>query len=231
MGSEVVCSGRMHDRPLTLFDARNLLGKYAVDFDSSLNQALDRIYSEGTWPGLVTEIDLSGSITGGILRLPTEYETLFGASFNGVPISIAPISVEYSRAGPGYRESGEGSFVLVDLGPVPEAAEGDYPVLVRSYKVLFAVSPGDVLRGIAKRRFRILTDDSDYIYPGNITALKHALMAVNYEDNANQEQAAVSWAACFSALNRSTAQSRIGTPQVLAVQVSGLGVSRIKPRY
>jgi hypothetical protein len=221
----------MHDRPLTLFDARQLLGKYAVDFDSSLNQALDRIYSEGTWPGLVTEIDLSDSITDGILRLPAEYETLFGVSLNNVPLPISPISVEYSRAGPGYRETGEGSFGLVDLGPVPVADDGDYPVLMRSYKVLFASSTSDVIRGIVKRRFRILTDDSDYIYPGNITALKHALMAVNYEDNANQEQAANSWAACFSALNRSTAQSRIGTPQVLGAQVSGLGVSKVRGFY
>ena len=79
-----------------------------------------------------------------------------------------------------------------------------------------------------KRRFRLISDDSDYIFPGNITALKQALMAVNYDDMGNQEQAATAWASCFAALNRSAAQHRIGTPQTYAPNISGMGTTKVR---
>lgn len=218
----------MIDRPLTLFDARQLLGKYAVDFDASLNLALDKIYSEGTWPGLVTEITLNTHVVDNILRLPVEYETLFGADLNDAPMTIVALSLEYSKSGPGRRTAGMGGFTLVDLGPVAVETEGSYPVMRRSYKLLFPLQTSDILTGVVKRRFRLLSDDNDYIFPSSITALRQALMAVNYDDMGNQDQAAKAWEECFKALNRSAAQHRIGTPQTYAPNISGMGTTKVR---
>ena len=45
---------------LTLAEARTLLGAHAHtdDFELALNEALERIYSEGIWDGVVDRVDL-----------------------------------------------------------------------------------------------------------------------------------------------------------------------------
>ena len=50
-----------NERPLTLSEARTLLSTHAHtdDFELALNEALERIYSEGIWDGVVDRIDLN----------------------------------------------------------------------------------------------------------------------------------------------------------------------------
>lgn len=222
------------DTVLTLLDARQLLGRYALEFDSALNLALERIYAEGTWPGLVTEIvlnDPAGSfVSDGLLTLPVEYETLLAYQLDDVPGQIFPLSVEYTVSGPGHREAGQGA-ALIDLGFVEVADAGDYPQLLRRYKILPSMENGVVLRGMVKRRFIRLRSDEDIIIPNNLNALRHALMGVNYEDEGNQQQAQNSWQLCFAALNRRTSQQRIGLQQAAAPQSSGIGTGRVPQIY
>lgn len=222
------------DTVLTLLDARQLLGRYALDFDSALNLALERIYAEGTWPGLVTEVvlnDPAGSfVSDGLLTLPIQYETLIAFQINETPGQIFPLSVEYTTAGPGHREAGQG-ISLVDLGFVKVADAGDYPQLLRRYKVLPALESGDVLRGLVKQRFIPLRADEDTIIPNNLNALRHALMGINYEDEGNQQQAQNSWQLCFRALNLRTSQQRIGLQFAAAPQSSGIGTGKVPQIY
>lgn len=222
------------DTVLTLLDARQLLGRYALEFDSALNLALERIYAEGTWPGLVTEIvlnDPAGSfVSDGLLTLPVEYETLLAYQLDDVPGQIFPLSVEYTVSGPGHREAGQGA-ALIDLGFVEVADAGDYPQLLRRYKILPSMENGVVLRGMVKRRFIRLRSDEDIIIPNNLNALRHALMGVNYEDEGNQQQAQNSWQLCFAALNRRTSQQRLGLQQAAAPQSSGIGTGRVPQIY
>ena len=59
--------------PLTLAEARNLLGGYVPqdsDFETAINEVLERIYSEGIWDGGTERVDLSSHITNEILILP-----------------------------------------------------------------------------------------------------------------------------------------------------------------
>jgi hypothetical protein len=213
----------VNDRPLTLLDARQLLGQYATNFDSALNQAVERIHTDGTWPGLTSEVDLTSSVVDGILTLPEGYDVLLAAQINGVPQAILPISLEYSHAGPGNREAGEGGGTLVDLGLQLAGDDGDYKKFVRQYKVLFDLGAGDALSGLVKRKFIYLTQDDQYIMPGNIGALKNALLAINFEDEADMDRAAIYWKACYDLLSRSASQIRNGTQQTATFQVFGLG--------
>lgn len=221
---QIQCSiEAVNDRPLTLLDARQLLSSYATNFDSALNQAVERIHTDGTWPGLTAEVNLTSYVEDGILTLPSDFDVLLAAQINGVPQKIMPISLEYSQAGPGNREAGEGGGTLVDLGLQLTGDEGDYKKFVRQYKVLFALGGGDTLTGLLKRKFIYLTQDDQYIMPGNIGALKNALLAINFEDEADMERAAVYWKACYELLSRSASQTRNGTQQTATFQVFGLG--------
>lgn len=215
----------MNDRPLTLLDARQLLGAYATNFDSALNQAVERIHTDGTWPGLTVEMNLTEYVVDGILTLPVEYDVLLAAQINGVPQPIMPIALEYSHAGPGNRQAGEGGGTLVDLGLQLVGEDGDYKKFARQYKVLFDLASSDSLTGLLKRRFIYLTQDDQYIFPGNIGALKNALLAINFEDEADMERAAVYWKACYDLLTRAASQNRNGTQQTATFQVFGLGAA------
>lgn len=221
----------MSDRPLTLFDARQILAKYATDFDMSINQALDRIYSDGNWPGLVKELDLGAYIENGILTLPSGYKNMVAVRVDGLPCDIIPVSFEYSHSGPGEMLPFSGIRKFVDLGPVLIESAGDYPVERRQYKVLATMDDTSTVTGLVKREFRPLVDDSDYIFPGNITALKHALMAVNYEDNASLAEAEAAWSKCFMALNKDSSIQRVGVTHTMAPKVSGAGTHPVRGMY
>ena len=215
----------MNDRPLTLLDARQLLGAYATNFDSALNQAVERIHTDGTWPGLSTSVDLTSAVTDGILTLPDEYDVMLAVQINGIPCDIVPVAVEFSQAGPGARDAGIGGGTFVDLGLQLVGDEGDYKKFTRQYKVLFDLGSTDTVTGLLKRKFIYLNQDDQYIFPGNIGALKNALLAINFEDEADMERAAVYWKHCFDLLSRSASQLRNGTQQTASFKVFGLGAA------
>lgn len=216
----------MNDRPLTLLDARQALGPYATNFDSALNQAVERIHTQGTWPGLTKEVDLTDEIVDGILTLPDPYDIMLAVQLNGAPRNIFPLAVEYSHSGPGNREAGVGGGDFVDLGLQAIGDEDDGYEFRRQYKVLFDISGDDTVTGLLKRGFKYITQDDDYIYPGNIGALKNALLAINYEDEADNARAEAYWKACFDILNQTTSQIRNGTQTTATFRVFGLGASK-----
>lgn len=218
----------MRDRPLTLFDARQLLAKYATDFDLSINQALERIYEDGNWPGLICEMDVTEDIADGILTLPSEYSNMVAGRVDGIPCDIVPIDFEYSHSGPGELSPSSGIWKFVDLGPRLIESAGDYPVQRRQYKVLASMSGQSVVTALLKRSFTPLVDDSDYIFPRSVTALKHALMAVNYDDNGSIQEAEAAWAKCFQLLNKGSAIQRVGVIRTMAPRVSGAGTYPIR---
>lgn len=224
----------MNDRPLTLLDARNLLGKYASDFDSAINQAVERIYDEGTWPGLITEVDVTDDVVDGILTLPEGYEVMLAAQITGLPVQIVPLSLEYSPAGPGSRDAGGvegatgrvGGYQIVDMGQAMVGDAEDYQTLRHQYKLTFALESENILTGLLKRKFQYLTQDDDYVYPAHLTALKNALLAVNMEDEGDISRAQTYWDKCFESLNRATSQTRIGVSQSATFRIFGLGTTK-----
>lgn len=227
----------MVDRPLTLYDARNILGRYVVgggvqEFDSLLNQAVERIHDMGNWPALLSEVELADEVADGILTLPQDYEVMLAAQVNGVAVPIVDLTLEYSLSGPGNREAGvAGASQIVDLGQVLVGDDEDFKTYRRRYKVLFELSSADTLTGLVKQRFRPLSDDNDYIHPGNIGALKQALLAVNYEDEGDPERARTHWEACTEILDTAKAQSRQGVRQTAQMSVFGIGASKINGMF
>jgi hypothetical protein len=66
------------------------------------------------------------------------------------------------------------------------------------------------LRCICKRRFVPAVAETDLIWPDNIGALKHALIAVRLEDQGAYEEAQADqrWAKCYEILNQGLKQNR-----------------------
>ncbi len=206
------------ERPLTLADCRRLLADYALPdkFDSALNQALERIFSEGQWPGCKVEADLSSYIADYILTLPYEYETLMAVNWLKRPVLIVDLNAEYVREGAGTQTAGNGNGNIVDLGLQPVATDdGDFPVYLHQYKLTFNYTEGEEITGLLRRRFQYLTDEQEAVYPANLGALKNGMLAVRYEDEGDLDRAAGYWTKCFDFLTAASAQTRIGAMQQL----------------
>ena len=206
-----------NERPLTLADCRRLLADYALPdkFDGALNQCLERIHSEGMWPGGKVTVDLTPYVTDCILTLPYEYETLIAVVWLGQSRLIVDTNAEYLPGGAGIQTAGQGNGTVIDLGFVNVGDEGDYATLLHRYKLTFAFTSGQELTGMVRRRFTYLRDEDDYVYPAHLSALKNGLLAVRFEDEGDLERASGYWNQCFNFLNSASAQTRIGSRQTL----------------
>lgn len=60
---------------------------------------------------------------------------------------------------------------------------------------------GDLIRVLLKRKPPVLETDNDIVYIGNSNALKHGLLAVIAEDNADLERAQYHWSECVRIFN------------------------------
>jgi hypothetical protein len=216
-----------NERPLTLADCRRLLADFALPdkFDSALNQCIERIYSEGQWPGSKVEVDLTPYVEDYVITLPYEYETLMACNWNRSSVPITDINAEYVPNGAGTQTAGEGMGCVVDLGLVPTADDGDYTVYLHKYKLAFQYTTGQDLTGLVRRRFLYLTDEQDYVYPAHLGALKNGLLAVRYEDEGDLDRATGYWTRCFDFLSNAAAQTKIGSRQPLngAFNLGGTG--------
>ena len=88
-----------------------------------------------------------------------------------------------------------------------------------------------VLTCLVKRRFIPLTSTSDIVYLDNLTALKHAFLAVVAEDNADLDRAAKHWAACEKQLQSELTQNRGGAKGYPNINIWGAGVAGLPSYY
>ena len=200
-----------NERPLTLSEARTLLSAHAHtdDFELALNEALERIYSEGIWDGVVDRIDLNPTggnyISNEILTLPYDYEALIAIAIDENPTPIMARQYEFMESGPGIEDAGKGGGVVVDLGF--DDAGG---TALRKYKILNDITADTEVEGLLKKRFKYLTLDSELVFPANIGALKHALLAVVYENEGDIERSTAFWAECYDILQSAKQVSKAG---------------------
>lgn len=217
---------------MTLSDCRRVLSQYApVDqFDSAINQVVERIYSSGVWPGLKVEVDLGDYVEDYILTLPNTYDCLMAATWKRSPIPIVDMNVEYSQTGTGYQVAGEGGGGIIDQGLVEVGDEGDFVQLLHRYKITFSYEDGDEFKGLVRRRFQYIEDEHDLIYPAHFGALKQGLLAVRFEDEGDLERAQGYWDRCFSHLSDNAAQTRVGTRQIPGIHFN-IGAGTASPFY
>lgn len=100
----------------------------------------------------------------------------------------------------------------------------------RRYRVPNAQA-GSFAHILCKRRFVPLINDSDPVYISNINALKHALLAVLAEDNADLERAEVHWGKCKAMLDDQLDQYRGPARPALDLQFFGDSVKGIVSHY
>ena len=161
-----------------------------------MNEALERIYTEGIWEGLTVRASVLSYITDEVLSLPYQYEAMISIAIDDNPYPIMGKQYEFMQGGPGVEDAGKGGGFVIDLGF--DAASGQS---LRKYKILTDIQSSTTAEGILKRRFVYLTSDSDEVFPSNLGALKHALLAITYEDEGDIQRSSAFWDECYAILN------------------------------
>lgn len=100
----------------------------------------------------------------------------------------------------------------------------------RRYRVPNART-GSFAHVLCKRRFTAVNDDDDPVYIAQTNALKHALLAVVAEDNADLERAEVHWQKCKQVLDDQLDEFRGPARPSLDLQLAGDSVSPVYSSY
>ena len=100
----------------------------------------------------------------------------------------------------------------------------------RRYRVPKAQT-GTYAHILCKRRFMPVADDNDLVYISHTGALKHALLAVLAEDNADLERAEIHWGKCRQLLDEQLDQYRGPARPALDLQLYGDSVRPMRGHY
>ena len=104
---------------------------------------------------------------------------------------------------------------------------GDGVARFRRYRVPQA-NPNSFVHVLCKRRFVPVQNDNDSVYISNIPALKHALLGVLAEDNADLERSEIHWGKCRQILDEQLDQYRGPARPSLDLQLAGDGIIGVR---
>jgi hypothetical protein len=107
---------------------------------------------------------------------------------------------------------------------------GDGVTRYRRYRVPQAQS-GSFVHVLCKRRFVPVQNDDDIVYISQISILKHAMLAILAEDNADLERAEIHWGKCRQYLDEQLDQYRGPARPSLDLQLYGEGIYATRNQY
>lgn len=146
-----------------------------------VNEVLERFYEFGTWRGLFDRI-VPVSVSS-VIALPTAYQRLDGLSDKcSGKIDIKSMQWEFQPGGPGVIHTPTEACLLVaiDLGDV-----GGF----RKYQLTGADATNDAreLIGLARKRYRWVSDTSEKVEPDSFQALRQGVLALGMEDEGDDD--------------------------------------------
>jgi hypothetical protein len=164
----------------------------------------------------------SSDSEGPIFSRPTTQKILVGETTTTVFSSVTRIVKPLTR---GYL-----SLYAVDPDTNAETLlsvyePGELNPSYRRYRVL-GVEPDKSITVLCKRQYVPCLADTDLVYPPVIGALKHGLIALNYENNGDVERANASWASGLQILQGALREERGGA--LITAQKMRLGVGRLR---
>jgi hypothetical protein len=178
--------------------------------------------SEHTGVGLTVTVE---STTGPVFEKPTTLK---------IPANGVPTTQQFTKITRVTKPVSKGYLTLTAVN-VATAVEtvlavyepGELNPSYRRYKFV-GRDPNtvDAVRVICKRKFVPCIADTDIVVPPNIGALKHGILALNYENNGDIERANASWQLGLQILQGALREER-GGAMLLAKKMS-LGVGKIR---
>jgi len=148
-----------------------------------------------------------------------------GATVNGIEsIQFSGLLNRYDLRLNMTGYTGTSGKVFATVGP------GDGVTRFRRYRVPQA-SSGSFVHVLCKRRFVPVYDDNDVVYISQISILKHAMLAILAEDNADLERSEIHWGKCRQYLDEQLDQYRGPARPSLDLQLYGEGIYATRNQY
>lgn len=193
-----------------------------VDIPSTSYLKVTSSASEHSGVGLTVTVT---SESGPVFAAPTTLK---------IPATGVPTTQEFVKISRVIKPVTKGYLTLIAVDKVTAQETvlavyepGELNPSYRRYKMVGrAVQPADAIRVICKRKFVPCITDTDIVIPPNIGALKHGILALNYENNGDIERANASWQLGLQILQGALREER-GGAMLLAKRMK-LGVGKIR---
>jgi len=148
-----------------------------------------------------------------------------GGTFNGIEsIKYSGLLHRYDLRLVMTGYDGTSGKIFATVGP------GDGVARFRRYRVPQARS-GSFVHVLCKRRFVPVQNDDDIVYISQISILKHAMLAILAEDNADLERSEIHWGKCRQYLDEQLDQYRGPARPSLDLQLYGEGIYATRNQY
>lgn len=119
-------------------------------------------------------------------------------------------------------------FVTLSAGSTPLSVYEPSETSPSYHRYKVGTITNNTLRCLCKRRFVPLVNDSDLVHPGNVGALKMALLAVSAENASLTEKAQQYWGLCYQLLDLEKGSARGAAEIRLNVKPFGAGARPVR---
>ena len=169
-------------------------------------------------------LDSNGRELYGTDGLPGELVTLASPSVSTVATFSAVLGIQKERTLGYVQVSHADTTELCDIPPAVTA-----PVY-RRYKVAHAAAAGQTryIRALCSRRALPVSNEEDYIIPGNLAALKMGLYSIQYEETNDMDRSMQYWLRSIDFLNKEADRYRGGAITLPTVQPPRFGLGKIR---
>ncbi len=169
-------------------------------------------------------LDPDGREIYGADGLPGELVTLAAPSVSTAETFSAILGIQKERT-LGYVQVAHADDT--ELANIPPAVT--LPVY-RRYKVANAAAVGQTryVKALCSRRALPVSNEEDYIIPGNLSALKMGLYSIRYEDHNDMERSVQYWARSIEFLNKEGDRHRGGAIVLPTVQPPRFGLGKAR---
>lgn len=183
-------------------------GDYSIYFTGTENfNGLESFRIDGTVAGVRTVETLTPAAGDGSASTAAVYDAIHSITWSNV--SDPRVNVGLTNAD-----------IALDVDSWATILGPEGVLRTRRYRVPGS-NPDTEIRALLTRRHVPVSADSDIVYLGNSNALKHGLLALTAEDNADLEKADIHWEQCRKIFDQELDSGSSGTARTINVDIWG----------
>ena len=210
----------------------------SVDWGPGMMEDIGEVASETEFPstaGTLSVVSTSTADTEGVLRFhgvdSSGNRIIDDKGISGEALTlngVTPVLTTKSFASlQGFQKPRTQGRITVTRGTTDIAVlePWDLDPIYRRYNLHDTTAK--VAKVYARRRFRFLSNEEDYVIPGNLGALKMAIFAITNEDEGNIDTSLKWWARALAILNRASDAELGGAEKIAEIKFDPYNIESI----
>lgn len=188
------------------------------DLTWAINQVERRLMQRGLWKDTI--INVSATVTGGLVYFPINVASVLAVDLNGCPIPIRSRFFQYLDNGPGMFAAHE---MLISQGD--QMLPGTQSVR-RVYKLIANCTEGQHIEAVCKLRWT-MKKEHDFLVIKNYEAIRLMMTAKFLEEKEQWQEATSNQQQAFDILDKELREYLGGIKHTLQIQTYGFGLGDV----